>query len=366
METALYFPYIRVPQTPWFTQVLLYWEQAAAIVPRSFLRPESHDIPPYMDELAKAGLLEYVLPDEQPLAVWPLSQEFQNGFLELLGDTKGPIPRSSSDKETIRVPFSKVHISKLPYGLFEELHSRCLAAREEGEEAESWWRIETTTADMYMAYLASAISGARSDTYPVTDSEVSMATLDGGAQEDVKQRLSALRYRVITQALPAPLGQVAARELQDFKEKNSEQLKRCRKYLDGKLADLAAMTDDELRHVKTESLMQEIQDDVDQLRERMQKRKWPKVILVGVGGVVGAGLSVAGTVVTGGAALALGLAVAGGVIAASGPADRVAELMKKPRYNQKAPLAYAALGASLGQASWWRRLARILPWVRGH
>ena len=33
METALYFPYIRVPETPWFSQVLLYWDAAAAIVP---------------------------------------------------------------------------------------------------------------------------------------------------------------------------------------------------------------------------------------------------------------------------------------------------------------------------------------------
>jgi hypothetical protein len=33
-EVALYFPNIAVPQTPWFTQVLLCWDRAASIVPR--------------------------------------------------------------------------------------------------------------------------------------------------------------------------------------------------------------------------------------------------------------------------------------------------------------------------------------------
>ena len=31
METALYFPYIRVPETSWFTQILLYYETGTVI-----------------------------------------------------------------------------------------------------------------------------------------------------------------------------------------------------------------------------------------------------------------------------------------------------------------------------------------------
>ncbi|GAA4707227.1 hypothetical protein GCM10025781_27320 [Kocuria gwangalliensis] len=34
LETALYFPHIRVPKAAWFTQVLLYWEDVASIIPR--------------------------------------------------------------------------------------------------------------------------------------------------------------------------------------------------------------------------------------------------------------------------------------------------------------------------------------------
>src|SRR6266568_7415521 len=34
---------------------------------------------------------------------------------------------------------------------------------EKGPEWEAWWQVEVATADLYMAYLACAISGARSE-----------------------------------------------------------------------------------------------------------------------------------------------------------------------------------------------------------
>jgi hypothetical protein len=38
----LYFPYIRVPESTWLTQVLLYWDQVSSIVPYEFTqRPDS-------------------------------------------------------------------------------------------------------------------------------------------------------------------------------------------------------------------------------------------------------------------------------------------------------------------------------------
>ena len=80
MDTALYFPYVRVPQTPWFTQVLLYWDRAASIVPYS-LRDQEGALDPYMHELAGEGLLEYVEPDSE---LWQRSEAFDRGFLELL------------------------------------------------------------------------------------------------------------------------------------------------------------------------------------------------------------------------------------------------------------------------------------------
>jgi hypothetical protein len=193
METALYFPYMAVPQTPWFTQVLLYWDRAATIMPDS-RKEELLAKNPYMSELDNSHFLEYIKPDHH---LWPgnVQEEFYNGFLDLLGDTEGPIPDSG---------FSRVHIDKLPVRLFQELERRELATKERGEEWDSYWQVEATTADKYMAYLASVISGARIDTYPVTDSEVKVAMLNGTANGDIKDRLSVLRYAAITEAAGAP------------------------------------------------------------------------------------------------------------------------------------------------------------------
>jgi len=30
---ALYFPYIKVPKSAWFTRILLYWDKVGAIIP---------------------------------------------------------------------------------------------------------------------------------------------------------------------------------------------------------------------------------------------------------------------------------------------------------------------------------------------
>lgn len=58
MNTALYFPYIQVPHSTWFTQVLLYWDRASTIVPSSRFQDQTVTNP-YMRELRDAGLLEW-------------------------------------------------------------------------------------------------------------------------------------------------------------------------------------------------------------------------------------------------------------------------------------------------------------------
>ena len=49
-DNVIYFPSIDVPETPWFTQALLYWDSVGTIVPsaydkdRSYLRPYTQDL----------------------------------------------------------------------------------------------------------------------------------------------------------------------------------------------------------------------------------------------------------------------------------------------------------------------------------
>jgi hypothetical protein len=181
---------------------------------------------------------------------------------------------------------------------------------------------------------------------PVTDQEQAIGTLAAGSA-DLQSQLARLRYAAITQALPAPSGPVPAAKLRAFKEDNSEKLRRCRTFLDDKLADLAVLTDPELRTVKAARIMHELEDDVKSLQEDMNKKRWPGVVLVGFGGVMGAALATAATVATGGAALAIGLGVGAGVLQTGGAGFAAVKLMRRPRYNPRAPLAYAALASRL-------------------
>ena len=99
VETALYFPHIRVPNTPWFTQVLLYWDKAATIVPEGPYRKA--DIDPYMRELEQAKLLEFVSPGEA--LNYRTHGTFDDSFVELLDSADPP------DSRPLRVRVCPIH-----------------------------------------------------------------------------------------------------------------------------------------------------------------------------------------------------------------------------------------------------------------
>jgi len=51
---ALYFPYIRTPDDPWFTRVLLYWDAVGTILPGG-LEDDARYVTPRMRELRESG-----------------------------------------------------------------------------------------------------------------------------------------------------------------------------------------------------------------------------------------------------------------------------------------------------------------------
>jgi hypothetical protein len=331
VDTALYFPHIRVPQTAWFSQVLLYWDGAAAIVPEGVERDEAY-LGPYMAELIRAGAVELVRPDE---ALGRASDRFTEEFLARLEPPDGTPARR----------WTPVHTSKLDWSVFVELRDRGLARPCSGPGWSPWFEVEGATAGRYLAYLAGALCGLRTHLFPVTDSGAAVAAL--GPAGDTAARLRALRYAAVTGALPAPAGPVPVRELLSFKQDQADRLRRLKLHLDGRLADLAATDDGELRRVKTQAALQEIADEVAVLREQMTGRRWPKVALVGVGGVAAAALALASSALTGGGALALGLAVGSGVASLGGASYQAVDLVRSPRLDRRAPLVYAALAADL-------------------
>lgn len=336
MQTALYFPYISVPKSSWFTQILLYWDRAASIVPES-LQHGNGAISQYMSELIDLDLLEYVSPDTE---LFERHDSFAAAFLALV-DARAPTKPGEPPS------FTRIHTGKMGWSIFSQLERRGLANRANGPGWDSWWSVEALTADIYMTYLAGTLCRIRSadgeHMYPVTDRHDAVASLSSGAGS-IHDRLRDLRYATIMNALPAPTAALPAREIIDFKDKHGEALARLRRHLDGRLVDIAAIEEAEHREIKARLAVDEICDEVASLREKMGKRNWPRIVLVGLGGVVGGALSVAAGVVTGGtSAIALGLAVGGGLISTGGAGYQAVEMLRAPAIEKDSPLAYAAV-----------------------
>ena len=288
-----------------------------------------------MEELRIAGLLDLVNPQ---IVLQRVGQSFDEGFLQIVDD------RENASLATGNMQYVRVHIDKLNHRLVEELRRRRLVQNEVSER-QSWCLVEAATASLYMAYLASAVSGARPGTFPVTDHLDSLESLGGTGDTSYGLRVDQLRYAAIRQALPVPSGHVPPQEIIRFKEEYSEQLQRCRTYLDGTLADLALIGDRRIQADKGYLVLQEIQDDVARLRESMIRRRWPQVSMAGVCGVGAATIASAQAFVAGGTPLTVGLAVGAGLLGLGPATNDAVTRFREGRFDGNAPLAYAALAA---------------------
>lgn len=342
-ETALYFPHIQVPRTPWFTQILLYWDKAATIVPNFSRQDRENFIHTHMEELASAGLLEFVRPSE---ALEFGNDAFETGFINLLDDMPVLDAMKSGvydqfNRGNLPLNFSRVHSTKMPRrgGIADNLRRRGLLV---GEEY-GYFTIESHTAAMYMAYLASVISGAYPSMAPVTDRSDAFSALNRPGVERISD-IAQLRSVVITQALPVPSREVSARELIEFKETNGELLRRCRIGLDAKLVELAQIEDRGLREIRGRLVTQEIEDEIQSLREKMERKRWPRVDLMGFCGVTAAGLTATEALMTSGSVLAQGFGVGIGILSLAPIMKQAIDHSRAPRSDpRREPLAYAAL-----------------------
>ena len=342
MDTALYFPYISVPQGSWFTRVLLYWDGVASVVPRQ-LSDRDAELTPFMMELIKARLIRQVWPDQ---AQWENRGNFDEHFLGML-DASG-LPEADQPWR-----WTRMHQGKGTDYLFEQIVARGLGRWDGGWE---WCTMEERTAGLYMAYLVGSICRVEGDLVPVTDVDDRLTRLARPAVNS-KSELDELVSVTIRDVLPIPSAVIPLDELSRFKAENSEQLRNLRIHLNGKLADLVLIQDETVRSAKIAEAQREIDESVKRLQEKMKHRRWP-IILGGAAALASPALGVATAVVTGGAALALGLGLGSAV---SGLGGAAAGLQRPPRADPNSPVAYAALASQLRPA---RHLFGLWPFRR--
>lgn len=142
---VLYFPYIRVPESKWLTQMLLYWDQVSSIVPYDFMHnPEA--LGPYMQSLLREELVFQILPGAYIYEI-PRFFEAFNGYVDDLGPEMDS-PRGSFGRgNTFRI-----HIEKLG-----DIGEMLIRHRLATLERYPWYLVERDTADDFMSYLASSL-----------------------------------------------------------------------------------------------------------------------------------------------------------------------------------------------------------------
>jgi hypothetical protein len=287
MQGSLYFPFIGVPPTAWWTRVMLYWDSVGTIVPHAYIRnPELHD--PYTLELIRAGLLLQVLPDD---AGSSLGSHFGK-YLELLSDQE--IDRRRRDFAAGHT--TRVHYDKwLTYiGGLVEVQRLGLAAAAHSAYSGDWISVETSTAGEFMAALALSLcetagaSGWRSsdrnthETWvPTTNTREAINALMAGLEPVPQGFLNAdrihmriqgelcaveVRTHLMERLLPVPDEVVPIHELAEFRRRHGDLLPGLRRYIESKIDESIAITDPILRS----RFMDRIEDEILQRSEEAE------------------------------------------------------------------------------------------------
>lgn len=325
-DKVLYFPYIRVPENAWFTQVLLYWDQVGSIIPSEYIsQPEK--LGKYMGELIHEELVKPVQPGNYIHEI----PNFDEAFFKLI-DQNSIIQKrrfvALEKRETFRI-----HIEKFSPLIFDLCDIGL--ARDVGN---SWYEVESLTADLYMAYLASVLGKSKElQMEPITDRANSLSVYSKSPDNisSPTDILSNLRMGVLESILPTPAEGIPVVELVKFKNNHFDLLSKFRRHVESSLIDIALISDKNLRGEKVHLFKDELKDERDQIQALMHERRWPKPIF----GTLATAMPIIGTLATGITPLAL-LGLPPLVLAIH---SAYGEIKGKKQKTLSSPLAYVAM-----------------------
>lgn len=259
---ALYFPYINVPNSTWFSRLLLYWDSVSAIIPYEY----SED-PGLLDrhtrDLLRADLVHQVWPGQYTSKIPRFVDDFIE-YLEGLGDI-----RTLRLQRFASTPGSRIHFEKLA-DLGRELELLGLARRID----DSWFEVEVMTGDEFMAYLASAIASVdEQGLSPITDDVGNLSSFLG-KERQFEARVEPLRVAVLRSALPAPRGEITVDDIRSFKDKHHDRLFDFRNWVETELGRLAAIHDPELHERQLKLLNERVIHETEDIKQRMRDKHW--------------------------------------------------------------------------------------------
>ena len=273
----LYFPYINVPDTAWFSRMLLYWDEVGSIIPYDFIK-DPDKLSNHTRELIKERLIKQVIPDQ---FLWKIPN-FRESFINYLTQLKPSVLNKRKESFKNRLMF-KIHIEKMD-GIEIDLVKLKLAEKIDY----SWYYVEKDTAIEFMSYLAATLGKLSELDFAPTTDNVSYLNkfLSSSIDISTERNLEELRLEILNEILPAPNHSITAFEIKHFKNKYYDDLKTFRNNIERELITIADIIDPELKKRRIELFKDESKDQIELIIEAMRKSGFRGIGLSKIGSIV--------------------------------------------------------------------------------
>lgn len=235
-RAILYYPTIKINNTKWLKQSVLYWDLIGTIAPRELERRASHIRE--FQELSDHGMLRYFHPESYMRDSEQLLEEF-------IAIRNSPKYQTLYLREKESPAKFEIHAEKMPSGLRKYIVENEIA--KEGEDDEFiFTKIDGL---LYMSLLAKYIADedAHTATIPGTDYR---AYRDLAFLTDTKIGGLPVLSLSLEQILPTPREDVTLTQVLDFKKSREFELRQLRQVIDGFQSEIRAVENNgQLQHL---------------------------------------------------------------------------------------------------------------------
>jgi hypothetical protein len=283
-DNALYFPYISVPDTAWFTRILLYWDKVSSIVPYD-IASSPNQLSSYMKELVDVELVQPVFPANYIYSI----PKFERPFLIYIHEKHNQLKRRKT--QPTKLPRIRLHFEKIET-ITDDLVKLGLAEL----DTYPWYEVEAWVANAFMAYLAMTLGKLKEiNAAPITDDYESFRLLGGNARSRTsQQRRTKAREIVLESILPSPNQPVKVNDLVKFKDKHGHLLQSFRNVVESACIEISSIEDPEMMEEKAQYTIKELQGSINEITCVMKDR-WHKVTFATLIPLLGAGVSLLAT-----------------------------------------------------------------------
>jgi len=285
MQAALYFPFINVPSTAWWTRTLLYWDRVGTIVPQSYWH-DPDKLGEYTRKLIHKGLVDQFRPE---WAAHALRRNF-GAFLNCLS------PEEIDDRRQRLRNAEVAFVHRDKWLMYEsglrELQQMGLALDDSDfdHRRREWVAIEQATANEFMAALTLALCqeagggdehsdrqpGRPGTWVPTTDRleavQAILAGLEPSNPFDDNRSMSLrvrgemvaaeIRSELLSDLLPVPAEPLPVDQVLAFRRKHGGLLPNLRRHLESKIDEALAIDDDVLRFRLLDRVRDELEDQI--------------------------------------------------------------------------------------------------------